>query len=53
MQAVPFEINGRQGVLTARACKPIVPFNQAEGELVWLEKPDTLYPTGPWNTPWR
>lgn len=52
-KAIPLEINGRQGVLTARACKPVLPWLSAQGELVWLEKPNTLAPTATWSTPWR
>eukprot|EP00288_Rhodomonas_lens_P019088 CAMPEP_0177715440 /NCGR_PEP_ID=MMETSP0484_2-20121128/13994_1 /TAXON_ID=354590 /ORGANISM="Rhodomonas lens, Strain RHODO" /LENGTH=599 /DNA_ID=CAMNT_0019227437 /DNA_START=321 /DNA_END=2116 /DNA_ORIENTATION=- len=52
-RAIPLSINGHQGILTARACKPINPFLPAVGELVWLEKPATLDPLAEWNLPWR
>ena len=52
-KAIPLEIDGHHGVLTARACKPVLPWLSAEGELVWLEKPDANNPIAAWNTPWR
>jgi len=52
-RAVTLNINGHRGVLTARACKPMNPFQEALGELVWLELPDTPSPLSDFNLPWR
>jgi len=52
-RAVPFEMQGHKGVLTARALKPLSPFQPAKGELVWLEAPNATNPAAPWNVPWR
>uniref|UniRef100_A0A6U5YY65 EF-hand domain-containing protein n=1 Tax=Guillardia theta TaxID=55529 RepID=A0A6U5YY65_GUITH len=52
-RAVPLHFGSARGVLTARARKPILPFQEAEGELVWLEQPDTVNPFAEWNLPWR
>ena len=52
-RAIPFEMQGHKGVLTARALKPLSPFQAARGELLWLEAPNATNPTAPWNVPWR
>jgi len=52
-RAIPFEMQGHKGVLTARALKPLSPFQPAQGELVWLEAPEATNPVAPWNVPWR
>eukprot|EP00960_Hanusia_phi_P007913 226850-Hanusia_phi.AAC.3 len=52
-RAVPLHFGSARGVLTARARKPILPFQDAEGELVWLEQPDTANPFAEWSLPWR
>jgi len=52
-RAIPFEMQGHKGVLTARALKPLSPFQPARGELVWLEAPNATNPVAPWNVPWR
>ena len=53
-RAVPIEMpGGSKGVLTARALKPLSPFQPAQGELVYLEAPNASNPLAPWHLPWR
>jgi hypothetical protein len=52
-RAIPFELQGHKGVLTARALKPLSPFQPAQGQLVWMEAPNATNPLAPWNLPWR
>ena len=52
-RAIPLKLGGHEGILTARAYLPMMPFSRPQGELVWIEKPNTLNPTASWNLPWR
>ena len=52
-KAAPYKFGEHEGILTARAYMPMMPFSSPQGELVWIEKPNTLNPTASWNLPWR